>query len=201
VPPGGCAGNTGAADTVARVSPLPPWPAPLEGDGVRLRRFDPGDTAMVVDLATDPYVAAVSTLPVRADEAAALAWIERQHARWTDGTGFSFAVADAASDRALGQLGLWLDRRPEGVGSIGYLVAPGARGRGVARRALQAASRFAFTLPGIDRLDLFVEPVNAASLRTAAKAGYECVEKVPRPRRPGGADVEMLRWSLRRQMS
>ena len=195
MPPRRTAGNTGAGDTVDRVSRLPSWPAPLEGDGVRLRRFGPGDVAMVVDLAGDPYVVAVSTLPADADEAQALVWIERQHGRWTDGTGFSFAVADAATDRAVGQLGVWL--APGATATLGYLVAPRERGRGFAARALRTASAFAFTLPDVERLDLYVEPANAASLRTAQRAGYRCQEPVLRPRRPGGPDVAMLRWSLR----
>ena len=56
--------------------------------------------------------------------------------------------------------------------TAGYAVAPSARGRGVARQALPALTRFAWTLPGVDRVELFVEPWNTASLRTAAQGGF-----------------------------
>ncbi len=179
-------------------SRLPPWPAPApEADGVRLRAFGDDDADTVVDLAGDPYVAAISTLPAAADEDAAREWIRRQHRRWADGAGFSFAVADASTDHALGQVGLWLDRWAEGVGTGGYLVAPRSRRRGVATRALHAVTAFAATVPALGRLELFVEPGNTASARTAQRAGYHRVDVVPHPRRPGGGPVPMVRFSRR----
>jgi RimJ/RimL family protein N-acetyltransferase len=165
-----------------------------EHEGVRLRRFRDEDVAMVLDLATDPYVASISTLPAGADDAEARAWIERQHARWRDGVGFSFAIADAA-DRAVGQIGLWLDRWDEGVGTVGYLIAPRDRGKGAAQRAVRAATTFAAAVPRIDRLEAFIEPANSASVRTAEGAGFECEGRVTHPRRPGGEPVEMIRFA------
>jgi [ribosomal protein S5]-alanine N-acetyltransferase len=135
---------------------LPPWPAPRpECDGVRLSPFRHVDLPMVPDLATDSSVAAISTLPAGADADAARAWIERQHARWRQGAGFSFAVADVLTDRAL-------------------------------------------TLPGLDRLEMFVEPGNTASVRTAERAGYRREEAVLHPRRPGTEPIGMLRFALER---
>ena len=175
---------------------LPAWPAvPPEQDGIRLRAFRDA-VGTVVDLASDPSVAAISTLPLAADEDAAREWIRRQHRRWTDGAGCSFAVADGGTDRALGQVGLWLDRWAEGVATVGYPVAPSGRGRGVATRALCAVTGFAATLSGLDRLELFVEPADTASGRTAQRAGYRRLDAVRHPRRPGGEPVPMVRfWS------
>ena len=179
-------------------SRLPPWPASArEADGVRLRAFRDDDADTVVDLAGDPYVAAISTLPAAADEGAAREWIRRQHRRWADGAGFCFAVAvaDAATDRALGQVGLWLDRWADGVGTVGYLVAPRSRRRGVATRALRAVTAFAATVPGLGRLDLFVEPCNATSARTAQRAGYHRATSSPTP---AGPAVSRSRWCASR---
>ncbi|MEX5718842.1 GNAT family N-acetyltransferase [Geodermatophilus maliterrae] len=179
-------------------SRLPPWPVTApEEDGIRLRPFRDGDWPAVVDLSSDPYVAAISTLPSAADEDAAREWIRRQHRRWTDGAGFSFAVADTTTDRAAGQIGLWLDRWGVGVGTVGYLVAPHARRRGVATRALRAVTAFAATLPGLDRLELFVEPGDTTSVRTAERAGYRRVDVVAHPRRTGGGTVDMVRFTRR----
>lgn len=155
-------------------SRLPPWPAvpPAHGDVV-LRPFSAADVAVVRELSTDPYVPAIGTLPPSATEEQALDWIDRQHGRWTAGAGFSFAVAEAATGSAVGQVGLWLVELPQGRASAGYLIAPGARGRGLAAQALTAVTAFAWTIPALHRLQLFVEPWNAASVRTAETAGYQ----------------------------
>lgn len=153
---------------------LPPWPtAPLRAGAVELRRFRADDVDMVRELATDPYVPLIGSLPPGADDEQARAWIERQHARWTDGAGFSFAVADADDDRPLGTIGLHLRELDQGRGTAGYAVAPSARGRGVAAAALVALTAYAWTLPDLHRVALLVEPWNTASVRTAERAGYE----------------------------
>jgi RimJ/RimL family protein N-acetyltransferase len=144
---------------------------PAHGDVV-LRAFTADDVAVVRELSTDPYVPLVSTLPPSATEAEALDWIERNRGRWASGAGFSFAVADAASGAAVGQIGLWLAELPAGRASAGYLVVPSARGRGLAAQALTALTAFAWTVPGLHRVQLFVEPWNEASVRTAERAGY-----------------------------
>ena len=178
---------------------LPPWPeVPLEHGGIRLRAFRDDDVPMVVDLSTDPCAPLVSTLPAGVGEHGAREWLTRQRGRWAEGAGFSFAIADASTDRALGQLGLWLARWEEGTGTVGYLVAPRDRGRGTAVRALRAVEDLAWSLPRLDRLELFVEPRNTASTRTAGRAGYRRDADVRHPRQPGGPEVEMQRWVRRR---
>jgi RimJ/RimL family protein N-acetyltransferase len=130
------------------------------------------DLAMALDLSTDPYVPLIGTLPAHATEAEARDWLVRNRGRWAEGRGFSFAVAEAATGRAVGQLGIWLAELPHGRAEIGYSVMPSARGRGYAAAALTAGTAFAFTLPGLHRVELHIEPWNTASLRTAERAGY-----------------------------
>ncbi len=99
------------------------------------------------------------------------AYILRQHARASTGQGYSFAIADACNDQALGQIGLW----PLGNGraSIGFWVAVSARRRGVAIHALSMLSAWGLDLPGLARLELSVEPWNEGSWRAAERVGYE----------------------------
>lgn len=152
---------------------LPPWPsdAPAHG-GVVLRRPRGGDVAMARELATDAYIPTIGTLPPHADGAQALAWIQRQLGGYEEGTGFSFAVADAGTDAAVGQCGLWLRELGEGRAAAGYSIAPSARGRGFAVDALAALTAFAWTVPGLFRIALYIEPWNEGSVRTAEHAGY-----------------------------
>jgi [ribosomal protein S5]-alanine N-acetyltransferase len=153
---------------------LPPWPTPAPAHGaVVLREFLDGDAEMGRELSTDPYVPLVSTLPPSATEEQASEWVDRNRERWETGKGFSFAVADAGNGTGLGQIGLWLDELHHGRASAGYFIAPSARGRGLAAQALIALTTFAWTIPGLHRMQLFIEPWNTASLRTAERAGYQ----------------------------
>ena len=139
---------------------------------VVLREFDESDIAMVMDLSTDPYVPTIGSLPFAADRADALAYVTRQRGRTVEGVGWSFCVADAESNAALGGAGLWIDHEDPQRMTAGYSVAPRARGRAVAGQALRALTTFAWTLPAVQRVELFIEPWNTASLRTAEHAGY-----------------------------
>lgn len=146
---------------------------------VVLRAFTEADVGMVRDLATDPYVPTIGSLPPGADEPAALAYIARQRGRVAEGVGWSFCVADRATGEALGGAGLWVVPEDPHRMTAGYAVAPRARGHGVAAQALRALSRFAWTLPEVARVELFVEPWNVASLATARRAGYVVEGRLP----------------------
>ena len=139
---------------------------------MRLRAFEGRDVEMVRNLSTDPYVPLTGSLPSHACVADARAWIGRQHERLATGVGYSFCIAAVADDRALGQAGLWLRAVDQGRATVGYGVAPVARGRGVAAVALLALTGFAWTDPRVHRVELYIEPWNTASVRTAERAGY-----------------------------
>lgn len=153
--------------------PLPPWPeiSPAHGP-VLLRAFVPADLPLARELSTDPYVPSIGTLPAHATATEAADWITRQQGRWAEGAGFSFAVAEATTGRAVGSIGLWLRQLPQGRATAGYAIAPSARGRGLATAALVAVTRFGWTIPQLHRVELHIEPWNAASVRTAERAGY-----------------------------
>lgn len=145
-----------------------------------LRPFDEGDVGFALELGTDPHVPLVGTLPRDPSPGEALDWVRRQQGRWAEGAGFAFAVADVRTGEALGTVGVWLRHLDEGWAGAGYAVRPSARGRGVARDALRAATRFAWTLDGVEQVRLEIEPWNEASVRTAQAAGYRFVRVRPR---------------------
>ncbi|MGU3291309.1 GNAT family N-acetyltransferase [Williamsia sp. M5A3_1d] len=146
----------------------------LEGEGIRLRPFTFADTAAVVSAGRDPYIPWVTTVDADGDDAAARAYVERQHQRARDGAGWSFAVAEGATDEVMGQIGVWKSVPRHGRFHIGYWVAQEFRGAGVMSRALRLATAFAFGLEGFVRVELFVEPWNAGSRGAARNAGYRC---------------------------
>lgn len=150
-----------------------PQTEPSFGD-VTLRAFEERDVSMLLDLSTDPYVPKIGSLPASASRHDALAYIRRQELRLHAGTGYSFCVADKDTSEALGTAGLHLAAIAAGRATAGYSVAPRHRGRRVASQALTALTRFAWSIPELHRVELYIEPWNAASRGTAARAGYKC---------------------------
>ncbi|HEY6492786.1 MAG TPA: GNAT family N-acetyltransferase [Trebonia sp.] len=138
----------------------------------RLRPFTLADVDAVREAAGDPYIPLITTVPAAFTEDEGRRFIERQWNRAEHGTGYSFAIADANSDRAVGQVGLWLKDLDEGRASVGYWVIRSGRGRQAATSAVQALARWAHDELQIPRLQLCVEPWNTASVMTAEKAGF-----------------------------
>lgn len=138
-----------------------------------LRAFGDQDVPVIQEAATDPLIPLITTVPTEPTAEAAHAFLERQHTRLTEGTGYSFAIADLNTDQALGHLGVWLRELHQGRAEIGYWVSPRHRGHGIAWRALHAASQWSLQLPGVFRLQLHIEPDNTSSWRVAERAGYQ----------------------------
>lgn len=138
----------------------------------RLRPFTFADIGAVREAASDPHIPLITTVPAAFTEDQGRQFIERQWSRAEQGTGYSFAIAEAATDRAVGQAGLWLKDLGQGRASVGYWVIRSARGRRAATSAVLALARWAHHELQIPRLQLYVEPWNTASIRTAEKAGF-----------------------------
>jgi [ribosomal protein S5]-alanine N-acetyltransferase len=152
----------------------PPLRVPqLASPPVVLRPYAPSDLPMVRQASTDDRIASISSVPRPYTDDAGRAYIERQRARGAEGDGFSFVIAHEVNPEVgIGSIGLWLQEIESGRASIGYWLVAGARGRGLASRALEAVVVFAFEEMAIPRLHLFVEPWNVASARTAEAAGF-----------------------------
>ena len=91
--------------------------------------------------------------------------------RRSDETHASWAVADR-SGALLGSVSVHRIDHDQGGAEIGYFVLPAARGRGVARAAVDAASAYVFDTLQVRRLELFHAVENGASCRVAAAARF-----------------------------
>jgi RimJ/RimL family protein N-acetyltransferase len=172
------------------------WPvtAPAHGPDV-LRAFSDADVHLALELSTDPYVPLTGTLPARATEQQAREWIGRQRGRLAEGVGFSFAIADTQSERAVGHVGLWLAGLQQGRARAGYSIAPKERGQGFAVAGLIALTHFAWTIPDLYRIELYIEPWNVGSRRTAEQAGYEREGLLRSHQEIGGSRRDMLLYA------
>jgi ribosomal-protein-alanine N-acetyltransferase len=140
---------------------------------VVLRAFTEEDVSLAVELGADPYVELIGTLVNQPTPEQALEWIRRQQGRLAEGRGLSFVIADRNSGTAVGTIGLWLQELSQGRASAGFSVVPRHRGRGVATDALGALLAFAWTIPGLHRVELYIEPWNTGSLRVAETSGFQ----------------------------
>lgn len=145
-----------------------------------------------MDLATDANIPLISTLPPDADPQQAGDWLDRQRDRLVDEVGYSFCIADRHDDHALGAAGLWTRGLYQGRATAGYSVAPRERGRGFAEQALTALTAFGWTLRDLHRIELYIEPWNVASLRTATRCGYQLEGRLRSHQEIAGRRVDML---------
>jgi RimJ/RimL family protein N-acetyltransferase len=145
---------------------------PLGGETFSLRRFRARDLDAAVAAREEPD-AARWVNPIRFPTGDAMArFLEAQRRR---GSLLHFAIVDPDDDAYLGETILFV-RLPQAaeldIGEIAYVVAPAARGRGIAPATVRLLSAWAFSALGLARLQVSIAPENAASVRVAEKAGF-----------------------------
>ncbi|WP_405113322.1 GNAT family N-acetyltransferase [Micromonospora sp. NBC_01405] len=163
-------------------------PDTVEAEGVRLRPFHVDDVADTASACSDPLTQRfLPGLPSPYTEADARWWVAEGAPATRATGGAAYAVADPATDRLLGGVGLSNPVPVRGQAEIGYWLAPWARGRGVASAATRAMAAAAFA-HGTARLELLTHPENTASQRVALAAGFrhEGVRRAATPARDGG---------------
>jgi RimJ/RimL family protein N-acetyltransferase len=155
----------------------------LSDDVVTLRPWSTDDAGFIADASADPAIQRYSvphdrhghpTPPLSIGDAETA--IDGFAADWrtfvTTGrpSGVTFAITDAASGEVAGMCGVdqW---STEDVAQVGYWLAPSARGRGHATRALILMTRWLFEL-GAARVFLTIEEGNTASVEVAHRAGF-----------------------------
>jgi RimJ/RimL family protein N-acetyltransferase len=167
-------------------------PTLRDGDLV-LRPKTPGDAEALVAACQDAEIPRWTLVPspyTRADADHYIALSEHEAAA---GTGVHLIAVDAVDGRLLGSFSVMeLDREP-GYGEIGYWVAAGARGRGIATRAVRLLTDWARSDLGLTRIEILPHKDNAPSQRVAEKAGYRDTGRlVPPPREEGDEPVSMV---------
>lgn len=168
----------------------------IEGHGVRLRPYRRSDADDLVaglnDELTRHFTPGIPNPYTAAD---AVWWVDEGAGAAFRAGGAAYAIADPATDRLIGGIGLSEPRRTKARAEIGYWVAPQVRGRGVATAAVKALSAWAAG-HDIYRLDLYTALENVASQRVAIAAGFrrEGVLRGVMPGRDGGWEDRVL-WA------
>jgi RimJ/RimL family protein N-acetyltransferase len=120
----------------------------------------------------DPDLLRFTRVPEPVPDGFAASWLARYQEGRADGTREAFAIVDEADGRFLGlALAPSIDRETATL-ELGYVVAPAARGRGVATAALRLLTDWAFEEAGAVRIELLISVENAASKHVAERCGY-----------------------------
>ena len=162
---------------------------------ILLRQFTEEDAHLATEMGADPYIPLIGSLPPFPTDQQADEWIARQRSRYDEGIGLSFAIAEVDTGAAVGAIGLWLRHLAAGRATIGYAVSPAHRGRGIAAAALTALTGFAWTVPELHRIELYVEPWNTASQHVAEAADYHKEGLLRAHTEIGGARRDMLLYA------
>ena len=157
----------------------------LDDGVVRLREWADEDSAWYAGSVRDPLIQRFTTESPTLDAGQVLAAIVGLRAA---GDAEGFVICDAVTGERLGNIALRHDGR---AGEVSYWVAPGARGRGVATRALALFSSWCFQAVALEELRLCVHRENVASQRAALRAGYQRA-----PERDKSQEVKGAVWPM-----
>jgi RimJ/RimL family protein N-acetyltransferase len=172
---------------------------PVEGlsDGVVLLRLpSDGDVPRIVEACRDPDVARYTTVPSPYQPSHTVEWMQRGMAGIASGTDVNTVIATADGSDVLGTISLHEINRSASRCVAGYLVAPWARGQGVAARALRLLCRFGFDQLRLARVEVTIEPENTASRATAEAVGFREEGLLRSYLTIAGARRDMLMYSL-----
>jgi RimJ/RimL family protein N-acetyltransferase len=155
----------------------------LADDVIRLRPWQLTDAEWYADAAMDPMIQRFTSEPpalTAEDVRDAIAGLAEK----TTSTA-SFVICALVTGERLGNIGLVHEAA---VAEVSYWLAAGARGRGVATRALRLISRWAFDRIGLDEIRLWTHVGNLASRKVAERAGFHRSPEHDRERQVKGTN-------------
>ena len=123
-------------------------------------------------LGNDPLVQRYTRVPDPFGTAEAEWWLGLYEQGWEDGSRAGFAILENPGGAFLGMIAFVALHLDGFEAEVGYIVAPEARGRGVAIRALSLLTNWGLEELGLARIELRAELENPASLKVAERCGY-----------------------------
>jgi RimJ/RimL family protein N-acetyltransferase len=153
--------------------PAIPLPQPeLADDAIRLRAPKRSDVPAIAAACQDPLIQHFTFVPPAYTETHARDWVGSGPRERERGEALSLVITPADGDELFGTVALlrpdWRHRTAE----VGYWVAPTARGRGAATRAVRLLAPWAIRTLGLRRITAEIDVENEASQRVAERAGF-----------------------------
>jgi RimJ/RimL family protein N-acetyltransferase len=145
-------------------------------DELRLRTLTTADAELLVEATHRESARSLwGACPAGPYSAAAALAVLRE---WDPRSADQVSVGVFAGDILVGAVGLMADGADSA--ELAYWVRPERRRLGIGVRGVAAVTRWAHNRAGLRRVWLEINPVNAASLRLAERAGYRFAERRPR---------------------
>jgi RimJ/RimL family protein N-acetyltransferase len=172
-----------------------PQPRPhLAAPDLRFEPFAERWLDAVAELVKDPEVLRFTRVPEPVPPDFARTWLGMYDRGREDGTREAFAAVGAGETF----LGLALAPTIDRVGGeieLGYVVAPDARGHGVATTILSRLTRWAFQELRAERIYLIIDVENPPSARVASRCGYRLEGVMRQIHLKAGRRVDAGLWS------
>lgn len=170
----------------------------VRAERVVIRRFRDDDAPGIAAYRRDPEVARYQGWTSFSDEEAAAFVAEMAAAEpGVRGQWYQFAIGLAPDGALIGDVGLKTRGDDPSTADIGYTLASGHQGRGLASEAVRAVIRLAFERLGVERVVATIDDRNLRSLALARRLGMleiaanetiwrgeACVDRVFALRRP-----------------
>jgi RimJ/RimL family protein N-acetyltransferase len=172
---------------------VPQYPQPTLTSGrLTLRPPRESDIPALVEACQDPEIPRWTRVPSPYTGAHARTWLDSPFA------GVRLVIADGA-DRLSGVTALMEIDDERGYAEIGYWLAAGARGRGMASEAVGLLRDWAAAELGLTLIEIVIHRDNEASLRVPPRAGFtatgEMRDPPPRLGQDSGPVYVVFAWS------
>lgn len=144
---------------------------PRTGQRVRLRRLRADDLSAFAAYRADPVLARYQGWAPMSDEQALAFLLEMQAAAaLVAGEWFQLGIASADNDALLGDIGVCL--HTDGRAEVGFTLAQGAQGRGLASEAVGLLVALLFERAEVQRIVGITDARNTASVRLMHGLGW-----------------------------
>jgi RimJ/RimL family protein N-acetyltransferase len=172
------------------------WALPsLEGDSVRLRELRASDAGALLELMTDPAVAAhVATPPPSVDAFEGfITWTHRERAQ---GQSVCFGIVPKGLADAVGIIQVRTQDPSFFVAEWGFAIGVAFWGTGIFTEAAVLAARFAFETLNVHRLEARAVTHNGRGNGALQKIGAKTEGVLAKAFKTGDGYVEQLLWAL-----
>ncbi|MFZ1879206.1 MAG: GNAT family protein [Gaiellaceae bacterium] len=177
-------------------------PYRIETERLVIRCYDPRDAPLLksaVDASVDhllPFMPWARFAPQPVEETVAL--LRSFRGQFDRDENYVYGVFTPDESELVAGSGLH-KRSNEGSLEIGYWVAAGSVGQGIATEITAVLTRVGFELCGLDRVDLQIEPENELSLKIPRKLGFTLEGRLRRrldPHVDGGPRRDSMMFTM-----
>ena len=145
----------------------------LSTNRLKLRAIAPHDVAKFRALMAIPEVTRYSNWPEAPTDVQANEWTRNLSGLFPSGKGCAWVIEDRSSAAFIGAVHFNYFYWEWRVGGIGYEAHPNYWGRGLTTEALRAVVVYGHRFLGLNRIEAWTLPGNAASDRVLEKAGFQ----------------------------